>query len=114
MALTCSFEYMLKVSQGLAGVLGILTFFLPRFDLRGVYPRAVSWYLDCYRGRKYYRVGFFPCELELSLQGPIFRDGILIRTLVPGAQSCGISESFRSWLTPYKCISCLTFPMAIA
>ena len=48
--------------------------FLPWLDLWAVNPGVMSWYLDCCGDRKYYRVGALPCELELSLWGPIFPD----------------------------------------
>ena len=77
-ALICSPQQVSEISQGLTGVLSVLFCFLPQLDSCVVNPGVMSWYLDCYGGRKYYRVGALPCGLELSLWGPIFPT--LIRT----------------------------------
>ena len=43
-------------------------------------PGVMSWYPDCCRGRKYYRVEAHPCGLELSLWDPDTDFQTLIRT----------------------------------
>ena len=111
MALICSPEYP-KISQGPTGVLNVLLFcFLPWLDSWVVNTGIMSWYTDCYGGRKYYRVGALPRGLELSLWGPIFQT--LIRTSVPGTFSSVSLESFGSWLILHKRISCWYCPIAI-
>ena len=57
MALICSPEQLSEISQGLTGVLSVLFCFLPQLDSVVVNPGVVSWYLDCCRGRKHYRIG---------------------------------------------------------
>ena len=57
MALIGSPELIFEISQGLTGVLSVLFCFLPQLDSVVVNPGVVSWYLDCCRGRKHYRIG---------------------------------------------------------
>ena len=79
----------------------------------GVNPGVMPWYLDCRGGRKYYRVEAHSCGLELSLWDPDPDFQTLIRTWVPGAYSGCSLESFRSWLTPHKNITCWNCPVAM-
>ena len=48
--------------------------FIQWLDSWVVNPGVMPWYLDCYEGRKNYRVEALTCELEFSLWGPTFPD----------------------------------------
>ena len=103
MALIGSPEQVSEISQGLTGILSVFFSFLPWLDL--------SWYLDCCRDRMYYRVGALPCGLELNLWRPIFPN--FKQDLSPWSIYGGSLESFGSWFTPHKHISCWNCPMAM-
>ena len=111
MVLICSSEQAFEVSRVLTGILSVLFYFLPHVDLWVVNPGAMTWYLDCCGGRKYYRVRPSQVGWGWSLEDPSFRT--LIRTSVPGTYSGGSLESFgSSWhLTSTYLIGIAQWPL---
>ena len=111
MALIGSPEQVSEISQGLTGILSVLFCFLPWLDSWVVNPGVMSWYLDCWGGRKYYRLGAFHVGWSWAFGDPSFQT--LIRTWLPGAYGGDSFEYFGSWLTPHKRLSCLNCSMSM-